>query len=99
MASEILTITLPKTFAEAIRRKVSSGEFESEADVIVSALMALDDEAEPHDEATIEKWLKEVGVPIALRMEANPDEGYTGEQVLAHLEEDLKTFRKKHHAA
>jgi antitoxin ParD1/3/4 len=92
MASHTFNITLPQTFADLLRKKVSSGEFESESDVVLSALMALEEGDSSHDfdEGDIEKWLRDEVVPIALRMEANPDEGYSGEEVLAMLKKDIE---------
>jgi antitoxin ParD1/3/4 len=99
MPTQTLTVHLPQTFADAIQRKVASGEFASESDVIISALLALDAEDSPHDEARIENWLKNEVVPIALRMEANPAEGHSIEDVLATLERDSEEDLDEAHAA
>jgi antitoxin ParD1/3/4 len=99
MRAETLTITLPQPMAELIRQKVESGEFADESDVVISGLMALDSQDSADDEEEIEAWLRDEVVPIALRMQANPGTGYTSEEVMAHLEADLKASQVRTDAA
>ncbi len=89
MDTHQVTITLRDETYQTLRRAVESGQYASESEAVADFITALDDEESPGDESSIENWLSETVVPIALRMRANPAEGFTGEEVLAHLKEDL----------
>jgi Arc/MetJ-type ribon-helix-helix transcriptional regulator len=92
MTSQPITITLPQPYADAVRQRVSSGQYDNEIDVVISALQLLDHEEAPHEGQEFESWLRETVVPIAIRKEANPESGYTAEQVLAHIRQDMREF-------
>jgi antitoxin ParD1/3/4 len=75
-----LSITLPLEMAELVRKKVESGDYATESEVIREGLRAL----QLRDEA-VEKWLREEVVPIARAMKADPSIGIPIEQVRANL--------------
>ncbi len=67
--------------AELVRRKVASGEYADESDVINDSLALLED----HEQG-IERWLREEIVPVCLAAEANPSTTLTSSELLADLD-------------
>lgn len=53
-----LSVTLPNDMADMVRRKVESGEYASESEVVRDGLRALQQR-----DAAIERWLREEVVP------------------------------------
>jgi putative addiction module CopG family antidote len=80
-ASRQLVVTLPEAMAELVRRKVASGEYADESEVIRDSLTFLEDH-----EQSLERWLREEVVPACLEMEANPSSGMSSSEILASLE-------------
>jgi antitoxin ParD1/3/4 len=78
-----LTVTLPDEIAEMVRRRVDSGEYASESDVIRDALKTI--ENDPMRGPEIEEWLKTVAVPAYDAIAADPSRGLSVEQVRASL--------------
>jgi antitoxin ParD1/3/4 len=78
-----LTVTLPDEIAEMVRRRVDSGEYASESDVIRDALKTIEDD--PMRGPEIEEWLKTVAVPAHDAIAADPSRGRSVEQVRASL--------------
>ncbi|MGE0424509.1 MAG: type II toxin-antitoxin system ParD family antitoxin [Reyranellaceae bacterium] len=62
-----LSVTLPNEMAEMVRRKVESGEYASESEVVHDDLRAL----QQRDE-TVERWLREEVAPAFDATMANP---------------------------
>lgn len=75
-----LSITIPHDMAAMIRRKVASGRYATESEVVREGLRAL----AARDEA-VERWLRQEVVPIYDAMKANPSRGRTPAQVRATL--------------
>jgi antitoxin ParD1/3/4 len=78
-----LTVTLPDEIAEMVRRRVDSGEYANESDVIRDALQTIEDD--PMRGREIEEWLKTVAVPALDAITADPSLGRSVEQVRASL--------------
>jgi antitoxin ParD1/3/4 len=78
-----LTVTLPDEIAEMVRRRVDSGEYANESDVIRDALQTIEDD--PMRGPEIEEWLKTVAVPALDAIAADPSLGRSVEQVRASL--------------
>jgi antitoxin ParD1/3/4 len=78
-----LTVTLPDDIAELVRRKVDSGEFPSESEVVREALEAMNDD--PMQGPEIEEWLRTVAVQAYDAVKAEPSRALTVEQVRASL--------------
>ena len=78
--TEQFNITLPLEMAKLVRKKVESGDYATESDVIRESLEDLF-----FQEEAVEKWLREEVVPIARAMEADPSMGIPIEQVRANL--------------
>jgi Arc/MetJ-type ribon-helix-helix transcriptional regulator len=78
-----------EAIVEFVRSKVRSGEYASESDVIKESVAALQDK-----DCEVERWLREVGVPIYDRMKADPSSAIPIEQVERHLEERRKRRRE-----
>lgn len=87
-----VTIDLSENAYKILRASVDSGDFASESeaieDIIVSlCLERIPEVGSPKWEA-YEKRLREEVVAALEEFEANPDSGFTGEEVLAHIAEE-----------
>ena len=78
-----LTVILPDEIAEMVRRKVDSGQYPNESEVIREALQAMEDD--PMQGPEIEEWLRTVAVPAYDAIKAEPSRALTIEQVRASL--------------
>jgi antitoxin ParD1/3/4 len=76
-----LVVTLPPEMVELVRRKVASGEYADESDVIAESLELLEDREEG-----VERWLREEIVPVCIAMEADPASGMSSSELLDSLE-------------
>ena len=82
MAQSPIHITLSDEAAvEFVRRKVESGAYASETDVVREGISALQDE-----DAELERWVKEVGGPRYDSFHANPSSGIPIDEVERNLE-------------
>ena len=82
-------ITLSDAAAEFVRDKVSSGEYDSESDVISEGIEALKAEAEERS-----RWEREVVVPAYERYLANPSSAIPLEKVMKNLAARRRERRK-----
>ena len=80
--SQTLSITLSDEMMAFIRDRVSSGEYESESEVIVESLEAFKHEADERH-----RFEQEVILPSYERYLANPASAIPAEEVQRHLEE------------
>ena len=80
-----LSITLPHRMAKLVRRKVASGQYASESEVLREGLRVLTE----RDKA-LETWLREKAVPAAKAMERDPSRGLTAAQGRATLKKRFK---------
>ena len=80
--SQTISITLSDEMIAFIRDKVSSGEYESESEVVVESLEALKHEADGRH-----RFEQEVILPSYERYLANPASAIPAEEVERHLEE------------
>jgi putative addiction module CopG family antidote len=76
-----LVVTIPAELAELVHRKVASGEYADESEVIRESLALLED----HEQG-VERWLREEVVPVCLAMEADPSSGVSSSELLDNLE-------------
>ncbi|MBX3502203.1 MAG: type II toxin-antitoxin system ParD family antitoxin [Alphaproteobacteria bacterium] len=70
-----LSVTLPNEMADMIRRKVESGEYASESEVIRDGLRAL-----RQRDAAMERWLREEVVPAYDATMADPSKRIPAEK-------------------
>jgi Arc/MetJ-type ribon-helix-helix transcriptional regulator len=83
MAIDPIQFTLTdEATIEFVRRKVRSGEYASETDVVNEGLMVLKQVSEEQ-----ERWEREVVVPAYNRVMADPASAIPIEEVERHLEE------------
>jgi antitoxin ParD1/3/4 len=82
-------ITLSDAAAEFVRDKVSSGEYDSESDVISEGIEALKAEADERS-----RWEREVAVPAYERYLANPSSAIPLEKVMENLAARRRERRK-----
>lgn len=85
-----LSITLPKEMADVVKDKVRSGEYATESEVIRDGLRAL----LARDRA-VEKWLRDIVVPTAEALRADPSQAFTADQVREHLANRRKAADKR----
>ena len=81
-----MSITLSNELADMVHRKVESGSYASESEVIRDGLRAL----QRQDEA-LEHWLRTEVAASYDEMKADPSRGLTVDQVLAKLAQHRKT--------
>ena len=79
------SITLPNEMAEAVKSKVTSGEYATESEVIRDGLRVLI----ARDRA-VEKWLVEQVRPAYDALKANPSRAVTVDQMRARLKTEHK---------
>ena len=80
-ANRQLNITLPAEIAEMVERKVRSGDFATESEVVVEGLKNLQAR-----DAVFERWLVEQAAPAYDAYRANPSDVISLEDVFAELE-------------
>lgn len=80
------SITLPNEMANAVRTKVSGGEYATESEVIREGLRALMER-----DRAIEQWLKKQVVPAAKALQADPSRGLSVKEVRDHLASNRRT--------
>lgn len=85
-----MSITLSKEMAEAVKRKVASGEYATESEVIRDGLRVL----LARDRA-VENWLRKTVVPIYDAMKADPKRAVSAKQVRARLAAEHKKATEK----
>jgi antitoxin ParD1/3/4 len=71
-----MSITLPNEMAEEVRRRVASGEYATESEVIRDGLRAL-----AARERAVDAWLRESVVPAAAALEADPSRALSAADV------------------
>jgi putative addiction module CopG family antidote len=79
-ANEQLTVTLPADMADLVHRKVASGEYATESEVIADSLTLLE-----NDEEAFERWLLEVAVPACDAIHADPSRAIPLQELEAKL--------------
>jgi putative addiction module CopG family antidote len=84
-STQQFSITLPHDMAKLVRRKVASGEYATESEVVRDGLRAL----AARDRA-LERWLREEVVPAAQAMERDPSRGLSAAQVRSALRKRTK---------
>ena len=79
-AAEKRTFSLPAEQASYIDDLVASGAFATGSEVIRAGLRALKER-----DAAVEHWLRQEVVPVAHRMQADPDRGIPIDQVFDQI--------------
>lgn len=85
-STQQFSITLPNKMANAVKAKVSGGEYATESDVIREGLRALME----RDHA-IEHWLEELVVPAANALQADKSRGLSVREVRKQLDKNRHT--------
>jgi antitoxin ParD1/3/4 len=92
------TVSLPAEHADYIDALVASGAYATAEEVVSAGLLALQAAglvALQERDGTIERWLREEVVPVAVAMRSDPDRAIPAEQVFADLRA-LQAQRSKH---
>lgn len=79
-SAETRTFDLPPEQADFIDHAVASGAYASANEVVRAGLQALQDR-----ENTVERWLRDAVVPVALAIEADPTRAIPLDQVFAEI--------------
>ncbi|KKX28142.1 hypothetical protein [Rhizobium sp. LC145] len=85
-ANRSITISLPEDMADLVEKKIASGEFADESEVVTEGLCYLAD----HD-AEIEQWLRDEVVPTIKAHDADPSWGRTIDETRKELDEYMRT--------
>ncbi|WP_117190591.1 ribbon-helix-helix domain-containing protein [Rhizobium terrae] len=85
-----ITISLSEDMAELVEKKIASGEFATESEVVEEGLRYLAD----HD-AEIEEWLRKEVVPTLRAYDADPSSAKTADETRRELEEYMRTRDRK----
>ena len=78
-----LTVMLPEDLVAMVHRKVASGEYATEAEIIADGLEALED-----DRRRFESWLREEVAPALDALKAYPSRAVSIDDVEAMLDEE-----------
>lgn len=88
MADDSIQVTIKDpALVGFVRERVRTGEYASEAEVIQSAIAGI-----RHDHAELEQWLQEIAAERCDSYHANPESGFTGDEVRQYLA-DLRAQR------
>ncbi len=82
--TQALSITLPLEMAQMVKRKVASGEYATESEVIRDGLRAL-----AARDAAVEKWLLEEVVPTLEATKAAPSRLLSADEAWKQLREHM----------
>lgn len=81
----MVTLVVPVDVAAAVNERVHSGEYSSQGNVVRNGLRLLTEEDYMLSDPEVERWLREVVVPIAHLTAANPTRSIPADDVRAHL--------------
>lgn len=84
-STQQFSITLPHEMAQLVRKKVASGQYATESEVVRDGLRALAER-----DRALEQWLRQKVVPAAEAMVRDPSRGLTAAQVRAALKQRAK---------
>lgn len=84
-----MSITLPKEMAESVKKKVASGEYASESEVIREGLRTL-----LARDRVIEDWLRTRVVATCDAMMANPGRGVSTEHIRSLIAQETTKVRE-----
>lgn len=87
-----VTIVVPADVAAAVNARVDSGEYTSPGDVVRNGMRLLTEQDQMLRGPEIERWLREVAVPIAEATLADPSRSVPAEDIRTHF----ATKRAKH---
>ncbi len=89
--TEQYSITLPRSMARAIEKKVASGAYASVSEVVREGIRSLVDDRDAH----LERWMRTEIVARHKRYLANPTDVIPLEKVFARFEKKPKKARLK----
>jgi putative addiction module CopG family antidote len=85
-----LSITLPREMAEAVERKVKSGDYATVSEVVREGIRALLDR-----DAAVEKWLREEVVKGIEEYRADPSKGIPSAKIKESVREMAARLPRK----
>ena len=80
-----VSITLTEKVAKAVRRRVASGEYGSESEVVLEGLLALEEQ-----EAAVEQWLRTEGVARFDAWQADPGRTVSARKARAAVKRHIR---------
>jgi len=84
---EFVAIAVPADVAAALDERVRSGEYATPGDVVRSGLRLLGEEEHMLAEPELDRWLRDVALPIAQATAADPSRSIPADGVRAHFAE------------
>lgn len=84
-ADGMVTLVVPADVAATINARVDSGEYPSQGEVVRNGLRLLIEEDHLAHDPEVERWLREVAVPIAEGTLADPSRSVPADEVRAHF--------------
>jgi antitoxin ParD1/3/4 len=88
--SRSITISLPEDMAELVEKKVASGEFANESEVIAEGLRHLAD-----NDAGIEGWLRDEVVPALDAHDADPSKATSADETRQELHDFINGLDRR----
>jgi antitoxin ParD1/3/4 len=79
-STQQFSITLPNEMADAVKAKVRAGEYATESEVIRDGLRTL-----LARDRVVENWLRELVIPSAEALKADPSRALSVDQMRQHL--------------
>lgn len=81
----LVTLEVPAEVAAAVNARVDSGEYASQGDVVRDGLRLLTEEDYVLQDPEVERWLREIAVPIAVATQKDSSRSIPADQVRAHF--------------
>lgn len=80
-----VTPVVPPEVAAAVNARVESGEYANQGEVVRNGLRLLTEEDYLLSDPAVERWLREVVVPVAEATRADPSRSIPADEVRAHF--------------
>ncbi|MBW6421155.1 type II toxin-antitoxin system ParD family antitoxin [Rhizobium sp. XQZ8] len=85
-----ITISLPEDMVELVEKKIASGEFANESEVVAEGLRYLAD-----NDAEIEQWIRDEVVPALEVHDADPSKAKSAEETRQELHEYIHGLARR----
>ncbi|MDF1489209.1 ribbon-helix-helix domain-containing protein [Tessaracoccus caeni] len=82
---DMVPLVVRRDVADAVNARVASGEYPNQDEVIRNGLRLLTEEDDLTHDPEVERWLREVAVPIAEETLSDPSRSIPADDVRAHF--------------
>lgn len=83
-----ITVSLPEDMIELVEKKVASGEFANESEVVAEGLRQL-------AEDDVDQWIRDAVVPALDEHDADPSAARTAEETRQELHEHIRALDQR----